>query len=406
VDPARLVNAALANTRTPTLPQSVVAAGKAARGMFSAAATLIPVKAGVVTVVTPETRIDAEGVDVFVAGHPSPDQGSVEAGERALHLAQRSANDGGLLVLLSGGASAMFVAPSNGITLRDKLDVARRLMEAGAPIHELNCVRKHLSRVKGGRLAAAAGRSITLALSDVHGPIPDDPSVIGSGPTVPDGTTFADALAIIRNRRVEAPPAVIAHLERGLRGEADESIKPGDPRITAAVYTVIGNRNTAVEGAKRAAEALGYRVATIAPATVGEAREAGRAFLNEARQLAAGQPRPFCVIGAGETTVTVKGRGTGGRNQEFALAVAADLHLLGSAVVLGSAGTDGIDGPTDAAGAIVDTTTIDRASRIGLDWNVALANNDAYHFFEPLGDLVMWGPTGTNVGDLHVLVIG
>jgi glycerate 2-kinase len=300
----------------------------------------------------------------------------------------------------------MCVAPSVGVTLQDKVEVARRLMAAGAAIHELNCVRKHLSRVKGGRLAAAAGRSITLALSDVHGPIPDDPSVIGSAPTVPDETTFDDALAVIRDRRVEAPASVIAHLERGQRGEADESVKPGDPRIADVAYRLIGNRHTAVEGARRAAEALGYRVATITPATVGEARDAGRSFLNEARRLLAMHARPFCVIGSGETTVTVKGRGIGGRNQEFVLAVASELRDFGGTTVLGSAGTDGIDGPTDAAGAIVDTTTLDRASRLGLDWAAALANNDAYHFFKPLGDLLMWGPTGTNIGDLHVLVIG
>jgi hydroxypyruvate reductase len=239
----------------------------------------------------------------------------------------------------------------------------------------------------------------------VHGPVQDDPSVIGSGPTVPDPTTYADALRIVRESGATVPSPVLRHLESGARGEQDESIKPGDPVLADTRYEVIGNRHAALEGAMRTAQERGYSVVTLPAATAGEAREAAHAFLSEARWLAAGSPRPLCVLAAGETTVTVRGDGRGGRNQEFVLAGVPAIGAIGRAAVLASAGTDGIDGPTDAAGAIVDSSTLDRASRVGVDWRAALDRNDAYHFFEPLGDLIRWGPTGTNVGDVHVLLI-
>jgi glycerate-2-kinase len=215
-------------------------------------------------------------VGYFRAGHPAPNEDSVAAAGRALALAGAVGPAEDLLVLLSGGASAMLASPVEGVSLEDKVVTARRLMAAGAPIDELNCVRKHLSRVKGGRLAAAAaGRTITLALSDVHGPVADDPAVIGSGPTVADATTFQDALAIVRRRGVELPGAVREHLERGAAGLAAETVKPGDPRIARSRYMVIGNRATAAKGARRAAEARGYAVITIDDATSGEAIDAG-----------------------------------------------------------------------------------------------------------------------------------
>jgi hydroxypyruvate reductase len=427
VDPAGLVREAF--ERLDPLPslsdaRLVVAAGKAARPMFAAVEELVPIAAAVIAVphggpAARGARVNANGGRgdrlIFAAGHPAPNEASVAAGESALALAERSASGGGLLVLLSGGASALLVAPVAGVSLGDKTETSRRLMEAGAPIHELNCVRKHLSRIKGGQLAAAARRTVTLALSDVHGPVADDPSVIGSGPTVPDETTFEDALAIVRARNVDLPDSVRAHLERGARREASETPKPGDPRIAESIYQVIGNRQTAVAGAVRVARSRGYRAVTLDAATTGEAREAGRAFVEEARRIAGDVLGPLCVIGSGETTVTVRGGGRGGRNQEFALAAAALLRSpAGEApqasgrgpAVLGSAGTDGIDGPTDAAGAIVDSTTVDRAERLGLDPGAALAGNDSYRFFERLGDLILWGPTDTNVGDLHVLIFG
>jgi glycerate 2-kinase len=391
---------------TSVSPRFVVAAGKAAWPMYEAAAEAIQVVKGVVAAPSSRARRIGDTVEAFDAGHPAPNEASVAAGSRSLSLATESVANGGLLVLLSGGASALLVAPVSGVTLDDKVETARLLMAAGAPIHELNCVRKHLSRIKGGQLAAAARRTITLALSDVHGPVADDPSVIASGPTIADESTFSDALQVIRNRAVAVPARVAACLERGVRGEVSETVKPGDPRILESTYHVIGNRHTAAAGASRAAERRGYQVVPLIEATLGEARVAAEDFVSRAMAVAHSDKGPLCVIASGETTVTVRGGGLGGRNQEFALSAAPLLRTISRSAVLGSAGTDGIDGPTDAAGAVVDTTSLARALERGLDWDLALARNDAYHFFEPLSDLILWGPTGTNVGDLHVLLIG
>lgn len=360
--------------------------------------------AGLVT--GPRTRDLAlpPSLEYFDASHPSPDAGSEAAGRRALALAEASRSRGALVVLLSGGASSMLAVPAPGISLADKVATSRALMHAGVAIADLNCVRKHLSSVKGGRLAAAAGRTLTLAISDVHGPIPDDPAVIGSGPTVPDPTTCSDALSIVRRAGVgtTVPRTVMAHLERG----RDESPKPGDPRLANATYEVIGNRHMAMQGAARAARRLGYAVRIIEAATSGEARDAGVAFADVALSIQGGVA--LCVIASGETTVRVRGRGRGGRNQEFALGAASAIDARGpqgGGVALASAGTDGIDGPTDAAGAIVDSMTTVRATERGLLAEAALISNGAYDFFAPLGDLIMWGPTGTNIGDLHVVLI-
>lgn len=378
--------------------------------MFDAASGVIPVRAAVLAG-PGSLRSHGSGVAVFEAGHPAPNAASVAAGERALALAREAGADG-VTVLLSGGASAMLSAPVEGVTLAEKTEASRALMAAGAAIHELNCVRKHLSRIKGGGLAAAADHTVTLALSDVHGPVADDPAVIGSGPTVADETTFAEALSIVRRLGAPVPRAVAAHLERGARGDVPETLKPDDPRAGASLYRIIGNRETAVEGARRTAEESGYAVLVLAPATSGEARDAGPDFVRQAVARVSSMAGRVCVLASGETTVTVRGRGVGGRNQEFVLAAAAELRRLrrqdtGSTAVaaLASAGTDGIDGPTDAAGAIADPGTLDRAAQLGLDADAALAGNDTYPFFQRLGDLVMWGPTGTNVGDLHVLLI-
>lgn len=340
----------------------------------------------------------------FDASHPAPNAASEAAGTRALVLAAESRPRGVLVVLLSGGASAMLAVPAAGIALADKIESARALMHAGVAIGDLNCVRKHLSAVKGGRLAAAAGQTVTLAISDVHGPIADDPAVIGSGPTVADPTTCVEALEIVRRAGLmeSLPPAVIAHLDRA----SDESPKPGDSRLAQSAYHVIGNRQNAMDGARQAARALGYAVRVVESATDGEAREAGAAFAADGlRESGAG---PVCVIASGETTVHVRGTGRGGRNQEFALGALPLVDSRASraaAVALASAGTDGIDGPTDAAGAIVDNTTSARARDRGVRAQDALASNGAYDFFAAVDDLIKWGPTGTNVGDLHVLLV-
>ena len=391
---------------------SVVAAGKAAWPMAAALESLKERDigrrgaAGIGLVAGPRGgQLDLPaGFEWFDASHPYPDDVSEAAGRCALALAAESRTRGVLLVLLSGGASSMLAVPATGISLADKVETGRALMNAGVAIADLNCVRKHLSAIKGGRLAAAAQQTVTLAISDVHGPVPDDPAVIGSGPTVADPTTYADALSVVRRSGVASslPPAVIARLQRG----GDESPKPGDPRLSASSYEVIGNRRMAMEATAGAARARGYAVRLVEAATCGEARDAGEAFAAAALREQAGGP--LCVIASGETTVHVRGPGRGGRNQEFALGALGMIDSAaapGATVVLASAGTDGIDGPTDAAGAIVDGTTTRRARQLGRQAQAALASNGAYDYFEPLGDLLTWGPTGTNVGDLHVLLI-
>jgi glycerate 2-kinase len=412
VDPVRLVSDWHArNTQDHIFRTTldVVAAGKAAWPMARAFGNLAGDRVHRVVVAAPQAGTPqdlAPSFDAFNAGHPSPNEDSMNAAARALAIAREGAEAGrALLVLLSGGASALMALPVAGLRLDDKTAAASALMRAGVAIDGLNCVRKHLSMIKGGRLGAAARQSLTLALSDVHGPVPDDPAVIGSGPTVADPTTFDDALRIVTGVE-EVPRAVREYLGRGAEGQVPETVKPGDVSLRDARFVVIGNRTTALDGAGRCAESLGYTVFVRGEATSGEARESSARFVQEARRAAGGGSRPLCVLAAGETTVTVKGRGRGGRNQEFALAGVPLMGSLGRAAVLASAGTDGMDGPTDAAGALVDSSTLDRAARLGLDGAAALADNDAYPFFEALGDLIVWGPTGTNVGDVHVLLVG
>lgn len=345
----------------------------------------------------------------FDAGHPWPNEASERAGRRALALARDRQST--LVVLLSGGASSMLAVPADGITLEQKTTTSRALMRAGVAIDGLNCVRKHLSAIKGGRLAAEAGQCVTLAISDVQRPVEDDPSVIGSGPTVADPTTFAQALAIVLRVAAEdaadIPRAVLDRLERGARGDLADTPKPGDVRLHRARYHVIGNRHHAMAGAAAAAQDLGYQVHVLPEATSGEARQAAVWFARRAWQIGLTAREPICVIASGETTVRVRGGGRGGRNQEFALGMARPLdeaRFDRPLAAAASAGTDGIDGPTDAAGAIVDSFTVERARAAGLQIDEAFSANDSYAFFERLGDLIVWGPTGTNVGDVHVFV--
>ena len=329
----------------------------------------------------------------------------MKGARRALEIARSSGPDDVLMVLISGGGSALMALPAPGISLEDKQQTARTLMARSADIYELNTVRKHLSAIKGGRLAAASsGRVLTFAVSDVVG---DDLSVIASGPTVADESTFADALDVLSRRDIDSYPAsVVRHLQRGLAGEIEESPKSGDPRLARAVAHVIGPQRGAIDGAKRAAEQLGYHVHIVREPITGEARLSARAHLANVSQSLNSLPRPLCVISSGETTVTVVGGGKGGRNQEFALAMAPSLETLGSDVVAASIGTDGIDGPTDAAGALVDPTTLSRAAAIGLPAAQRyLDDNNAYEFFDRLGDLIRTGPTNTNVGDLQVILV-
>ena len=279
-------------------------------------------------------------------------------------------------------------------------------MAAGADIHELNTVRKHLSAIKGGQLAATAhGAVLTLAISDVVG---DDLSVIASGPTVPDDSTFADALDVLARRggHDRYPAAVLRRLREGASGRVAETPATGDPRLARAQAQVIGAQRGAIEGARAAAALLGYHVSVMPEPITGEARVAAMQHVEHAARIIGAQPRPACVIASGETTVTVTGPGKGGRNQEFAFAMAQAIGTLGARVAAASVGTDGIDGPTDAAGAIVDATTFERAAAIGIsDPGRYLADNNTYAFFDRLGDLIRTGPTGTNVGDLQVILV-
>jgi glycerate 2-kinase len=347
----------------------------------------------------------ADTVECHVAGHPLPDERSAAAAARALEMARAVPQDHALVLLLSGGASALLARPLPGVLLGDKRRVVERMLGGGADIYALNTVRKHISAIKGGRLAAACrGRTVTLAMSDVVG---DDLSVIGSGPAVPDPSTWRDAWEAL-HRYVpgdEQPRPVRTLIAKGMAGEVPETPKAGDLTVARAQAHVIASRMDAMRGVREAAERLGYRVVTMLAPVTGEARSAAAAWLSAVGDAAQGGA-PTCIVSSGETTVRVRGGGRGGRNQEFALALADALPALGDSVAVASAGTDGIDGPTTAAGAIVDATTRARASQRGLAPAAYLADNNSHAFFDALGDLIVTGPTGTNVGDLQILLTG
>lgn len=385
----------------------VAAAGKAASVMLDACASYGVSPRAMLGVGPAGSPAPPSGTEWHTGGHPLPTDGSLEGARRALALAGSVRAGELLLVLLSGGGSALMALPADGVTLADKQQTVRRLLEAGADIYELNTVRKHLSAIKGGLLAAACpGRTLTLAVSDVVG---DDLSVIASGPTVPDPSTFGDALAVLARRGGEAafPPSVTARLRAGAAGTVHETPSGDDARLARATARVIGPQRGAVDGAREAAASLGFAVHVIETPVTGEARIAAAAHVEQVARLVAALPRPACVIAAGETTVTVTGRGKGGRNQEFTFAAARALSQLGATAVAASVGTDGIDGPTDAAGAIADSTTFERARTAGIDDPDAyLRDNNTYAFFDRLGDLIKTGPTRTNVGDIQIVLVG
>ncbi len=347
-----------------------------------------------------------DDVEWHESSHPIPDERSARAAQRALAVAREVGPDQHLLMLLSGGASALLAAPVGGLSLEDKRRVVRGLLNGGADIHALNAVRKHLSLVKGGRLAAECrGRTTTLAVSDVVG---DDLSVIGSGPGVPDPSTWHDALDAYRRwtRADDRLSHVEALLEEGTRGLRADTPKPGDATLARSTATVIGGRRDAMHGARQEAERLGYTVIVWDEPVTGEARVSAGEWVAKAREATEGATRPACVISSGETTVRVRGTGTGGRNQEFVLAAAALLSSWPGAVGVASVGTDGIDGPTDAAGAVGNASTVDRGEHLGLGAASYLDTNNSYAFFDALGDLIRTGRTDTNVGDLQILLTG
>lgn len=341
-------------------------------------------------------------VEIVEASHPLPDAAGLDAARRMLGLVRGLSSSDLVLCLISGGGSALLPLPTEGITLADKQAVSRALLRSGATIGEMNCVRRHLSAIKGGRLAAAChpARVLTLLISDVPG---DDPADVASGPTVADPTTCADALAIMRRHAIDAPAAVIELLASG-RGE---SIKPGDPRLAEAETRVIATPQRALEAAAGAARDAGLTAHILGDTIEGEAREVGKVMAGIARQVAVhGQPfAPPCVLlSGGETTVTVRGGGRGGRNVEFllALGVALDGHPAIHAL---AGDTDGVDGQDDAAGAYLAPDSLARARLLGINPADRLADNDGHGFFEALGDAIVTGPTLTNVNDFRAVLI-
>ena len=383
----------------------VVGGGKAGRTMGNAALRALGglVEEGVLAV--PQGTGGASGPLRFIeAAHPVPDTGSFAAAREILAILEKAGENDLVVALISGGGSAMMSAPAAGITAEEKAEVSRLLLQAGADIHSFNTVRKHISEVKGGLLARAARPAAVwaLLLSDVPG---DDPSVIASGPFTPDPTTYADAIGVLeRYGLLHAVPAAVRwRLSEGAAGRMEETPKPGDPVFRKVAQALMGTNRTALDAAEEEAKRQNADVVLLPGFLRGEARDCARAFCDKLRAAAAALPPggSVALIAGGETTVRVQGTGKGGRNQEFALASAIELAgAEGMAVLAG--GTDGVDGPTDAAGAYADGTTASRGEALGRDPREHLANNDAYPFFQALGDLVITGPTGTNVTDLAI----
>ena len=381
----------------------VVGAGKAAAGMAAACEAVLKADSVSGLVVTADgCRVPLSAIAVAEAGHPVPDARGLNATRQVCELVG-TANTA-ILCLISGGASSLLVQPRAPVTLDDKIAVNQLLLASGADIAEVNTVRKHLSTVKGGGLVRIArGRPLTaLILSDVVG---DDPSVIGSGPAAPDPTTYGDAEAVLKRFDLElkAPESVRDLLARGIGGRLSETIKPGDRVADGVVNLVVGSNRTALAAAAKEAQRLGYEVVPTAAPLAGDTAAAARRWMGLIREeRRRGDARPRCFLAGGETTVVVRGPGRGGRNQQFALALVEEIGQC--PVSLLSAGTDGIDGPTDAAGAFVDGSTFARAAARGLDPAAALQANDSYTFFKELGDLFVRGPTGTNVMDVKIAI--
>jgi len=404
-----------ANCVPPALPPAphgrliVLAAGKAGAAMAAAAlahyratAPAIFERLAGIVVTRPGYGMPVAPLALVEAGHPVPDAAGIAATERVLGLAESATEEDLILVLLSGGASANWIAPAPGVTLEDKQTATRALLRSGVPIAGINTVRRHISRIKGGRLARAAARAriVTLAISDVPG---DDPVAIGSGPTVPDPTTLADARAIVAQAAVELPPSVVA----ALSDPANETPKPGDPAFRNAEYRIVSRPRDAIAAAAERAAMLGYEPVVLGDALEGEARVVAAGHARLALDYAAAGRR-VAILSGGELTVTVRGKGRGGPNQEYALALAEAIENR-SGICAIAADTDGIDGgaggPADPAGALVDGTTAASARRLGRDPAAFLADNDATGFFEPLDALMKPGPTFTNVNDFRAILV-
>ncbi|HFC04122.1 MAG TPA: glycerate kinase [Rhizobiales bacterium] len=333
-------------------------------------------------------------VKIIEAAHPVPDEAGLKGTREILDLVSNLSQDDLVICLISGGGSALLTAPAGDITLAEKQDINRQLLASGAPIDEMNCLRKHLSAVKGGRLAVAAfpAKMVTLMISDVPG---DDPSIIASGPTVADVSTTQQALAIVEKYNLHLPQSI----ERFLHSRQAETPNPGDPRLANTENHIIAAPAQSLEQAVIAAKEAGYEVTNLGDAIEGEAREVARQHAKLALSA-----KPGVIISGGETTVTIKGRGRGGRNGEYALALAIALDGAPNIHAI-ACDTDGIDGIENNAGAIITPTTLSRAREAGMDPQSYLDNNDAFSFFEKLGDLVITGPTRTNVNDFRAILI-
>jgi hydroxypyruvate reductase len=388
----------------------IVGAGKASGAMAAALEEILADRiTGGLVVAKYGHAVDLSHISLVEAGHPVPDKKGQEGAERIRkHMAMAGENDL-VICLMSGGGSALLPSPGKDLTLADKQETIQVLLSCGATIHEINTIRKHLSRIKGGQLALSAhpARVVSLILSDVVG---DDLDVIASGPTVPDPSTYQDCMDILSKYRIaeKLPNTINRHLVDGAQGKIKETPKPGHPAFDRTYHFIIGNNFQALDSARLHAESLGYNTVMLTSLLTGETRDAAQfqaAILREMIQSGHPASPPACLLSGGETTVTLKGKGKGGRNQEFALASAIWLEGFGPVVCL-SAGTDGTDGPTDAAGAIMDGTTLARARAKGLDAAAYLADNDSYHFFQTLGDLFITGPTMTNVMDLRIALVG
>ncbi|MGH7815570.1 MAG: glycerate kinase type-2 family protein [Candidatus Binataceae bacterium] len=417
VDPARLAGLAMDGAvadaeRIPAMVAQadrifVLAIGKAAAGMAAGIAPRVESKlAGAIAVIPQSLQVAnlPKAATAYRAAHPIPDESSAAAARAALAMLRRAAAGDLIIIAIGGGASAMFAAPAPGLELSDKIAITRALLNSGAPIREFNLVRKHLSAVKGGQLLRACGSAqvLGIVISDVPG---NDLATIGSGLTAPDPSTYAEAISVLKRRRLwgRAPEAVRGHLERGAAGAIPETIKPGDPAFARVTNVVVGDNETAIAGAMRAAAALDYAPERWRELR-GEADEIGRAF---ATDLAAIDRDRVCLIAGGEPIVTVRGNGKGGRAQQCALSAALEMArtAAGRRIAILCAGTDGIDGPTDAAGAFASPGTVESGARAEIDAASAFKNNDAYNFFAAAGGLFVTGPTGANAGDLAIGLI-
>ena len=399
-DPARCLPQHLPAERNGRL--IVLGAGKASAAMALALEAHWPGPLEGLVVTRYGFGAPCSRIEIVEAAHPVPDAAGQAAAVRILERVRGLGPDDQVLALISGGGSALLAAPASGITLEDKRALTSALLKSGASIHEINCVRKHLSAVKGGRLAAAAWPApvLTLAISDVAG---DDPEVIASGPTVGDPTTCADALAVLDRYAIEIPVALRRRLENGEL----ETPKPGDVRLAKAGFRIIASPSLALQAAAEAARSAGVTPLILGDEIEGEAREVARVLAGIAKSCARhGVPAaPPCVLlSGGEATVTIRGQGRGGRNSELMLALA--IALQGNPRICALAGdTDGIDGSEDNAGALIAPDTLVRARALGLDAQAALDKNDAYSFFAALGDLLVTGPTLTNVNDFHAILV-